>query len=136
AAMARLYAAAFASDPKLAEDLQAGRRYRAACAAAGAGCGSGADGPDLSGVERASWREQAREWLRADLGAWWGRLARGTAADSALVVQTLTAWRADPSLAGLREPTALQELSLDERGKCAALWQDVDVIVQRARGAH
>ena len=39
-AMARLYAAAFADDPGLADDLQAGRRYSAACSAALAGCGA------------------------------------------------------------------------------------------------
>src|SRR5262245_8906063 len=136
AAMARLYAAAFTSDPRLAEDLEAGRRYRGACAAAGAGCGRGADGPGLSGDERARWREQARDWLRADLTAWSGRLARGTAADSALVVQTLTAWRADPALTGLRDPPALEALSPDEREECATFWQEVDAILQRARGAH
>jgi serine/threonine-protein kinase len=134
AAMARMYTAAFASDPKLAEDLHAGRRYRAACAAAGAGCGSGIDGPGVSEDERARWREQAREWLRADLVAWSGRFARGAPADSALVAQTLMAWRADPALAGLRDKAELDELPPGEREKCAALWKEVEVILKRARG--
>jgi len=134
-AIAQLYAAAFASDSKLAEDLQAGRRYRAACAAAEAGCGSGADAPSIGDDERARWRGQARDWLRADLSAWSRRAARGTAADSALVVQTLTAWRADPALAGLRERTALEGFSADEREECLALWKEVDVVLERALGA-
>ena len=58
-AEAGLYAAAFAADPRLAEDLKAGCRYRAACAAALAGCGGGADGAKLSEEERARWRKQA-----------------------------------------------------------------------------
>jgi serine/threonine-protein kinase len=135
AAMARLYAAAFASDPKLAEDQQAGRRYRAACTAAGAGCGRGADGPSISEEERSRWRAQARDWLRGDLAAWSGRLARGPAADSAVVVQQLSAWRTDPALAGLREPAALDTLSADEREECFALWKEVDIVLKRARSA-
>jgi serine/threonine-protein kinase len=135
-ALARLYAAAFANDPKLAEDLQAGRRYRAACAAAGAGCGNGADGPAIGDDERTRWREQAREWLRADLAAWSGRLASGFVGDGAVLVQNLTAWRADPALAGLRDQAALEALSPGEREKCVALWQEVDVVLKRARGAR
>jgi serine/threonine-protein kinase len=135
-AMARLYAAAFASDPRLAEDLQAGRRYRAACSAAGAGCGSGADGPLISEAERAQLRQQARDWLRADLTAWSKRLAKGSVADSALVVQKLTGWRTDSGLAGLRERSALEALSADERGECLALWNNVDFLLKRARGAE
>ena len=132
-AMARLYAAAFADDPKLAQDLQTGRRYSAACAAAGAGCGSGADGPSTGEDERARWRKQARDWLRGDLAAWSARVTGGSAADSALVVQRLTAWRVDPALAGLREPAALDAFSIEERDECSALWKEVDVILKRAR---
>ena len=40
---ARLYAAAFAADPKLADDLKAGHRYNAACFAALAAAGQGED---------------------------------------------------------------------------------------------
>jgi hypothetical protein len=43
------------------------RRYDAACAAALAGCGNGKDTAKLSGDERAAFRKQALDWLRADL---------------------------------------------------------------------
>ncbi len=115
-------------------DLQAGRRYSAAWSAAMAGCGSGADGASISEEERARWREQARDWLRGDLAAWSGRLTSGAAKDSSLVVQNLTAWRTDPELAGLREPAALEALSAEEREDCIALWDEVEVILKRARG--
>jgi serine/threonine-protein kinase len=49
-ALARLYADAFAADPGLTEDLAAGHRYRAARAAALAGCGRGEDAPGLGSV--------------------------------------------------------------------------------------
>ncbi len=64
AAMAGLYTAAFAADPKLAEDLPAGHRYRAACCAAVAGCGGGADGAARARPCGRRWREQARRWSR------------------------------------------------------------------------
>src|SRR5262249_33731274 len=68
-AMARLYAAAFATAPALADDLVASHRYNAARAAAQAGCGHGADATGLGEDERRRWRDQAREWLKADLAA-------------------------------------------------------------------
>src|SRR5262249_34923392 len=46
-AMARLYAAAFATAPALADDLVASHRYNAARPAAQAGCGHGADATGL-----------------------------------------------------------------------------------------
>src|SRR5262249_60579522 len=53
ATTARLYAAAFTADPKLADDLQAGHRYRAARAAAPAAPGQGKDAEPLDDRERA-----------------------------------------------------------------------------------
>ena len=47
AQLARLWSDAFAADPSLA----AGHRYNAACAAALAGCGNGADAANLSDVQ-------------------------------------------------------------------------------------
>jgi serine/threonine-protein kinase len=132
AAAARLYAGAFAADPELAIDLQAGRRYVAACCAALAGCGGGLDGAQLSDDERAGWRRQARGWLRADLAAWSDKLASGNEADRALVRRQLTQWQADPDLAGLREPVALETLSPAERDECLALWKEIAALFQRA----
>ena len=48
---------AFAADPKLAEDLKVGSRYRAARAAALAGRGAGVGGSRLSEEARTRWRE-------------------------------------------------------------------------------
>src|SRR5260370_22251106 len=101
--MPRLYADAFAADPTLADDLRAGHRYNAARAAALAGCGRGEDGAGTGEPERARWRAQARQWLRADLAAW-GTTLDGDPAARHRLPQTLTRWRGDPDLAGLREP--------------------------------
>jgi hypothetical protein len=69
AATARL-AAAFASDPKLADGLKQQRRYNAACSTAVAGCGQGEDAAHLDEKELARLRQQARDWLTADLSLW------------------------------------------------------------------
>jgi hypothetical protein len=65
----RLYAGAFAAAPSLAVDFGAGHRYNAARAAALAGCGRGTDAIGLGEEERVRLREQARQWLRAELAA-------------------------------------------------------------------
>src|SRR5205807_10060268 len=77
-AAARLYADAFAADPKLADDPDVSHRYNAACAAALVACGGGEDGGTLSAAERARWRKQARAWLQAELAAWANKLESGS----------------------------------------------------------
>jgi serine/threonine-protein kinase len=154
-AAARLYADAFATDPALAktlisecrpraargdrqpvgriEELAPDCRYSAARCAALAGCGLGADGGKLSAGERRRWRKQARAWLRADLAARARTLDSGSPAARVLVRKMLTLWRAEPELSGLREPTALDKLSPDERKECLALWKEVATVLQRTQ---
>jgi serine/threonine-protein kinase len=135
-AAARLYAEAFATDPHLAEDPRSGYRSNAARAAAQAGCGLGQDGANLSTAERTLWRRQAREWLRADLAAYDKMLKSASGEAHALVGRMLADWKGDPDLAGLRESSALDTLSPDERNECLALWQAVDDLLKRARAAN
>jgi serine/threonine-protein kinase len=132
-ASAGLYAEAFAAVPLLAEDLGTGHRYNAARAAALAGRGLGADAASLGQEERMRWRKQARAWLRADLVAWSKKLDGGNTADRLLVQKTCTHWRTDPDLAGLRDMSALNELSTEEREECQALWNEVAAVLNRAQ---
>jgi serine/threonine-protein kinase len=126
---ARLYREALAAETALADDLWATHRYNAARAAAQAGCGRGEDATGLTEAERRRWRDQAREWLRADLRA------RVKAADAdansgrAGLQKMLTRWREDPDLACLREPAELQRLAAEERTEFAALWAEVAAAV-------
>jgi serine/threonine-protein kinase len=129
-AMARLYAEAFAADPHLANDPHVRHRYNAACAAALAG--GSPDAGELSEAERARWRAQARTWLQAEVTTLGQKLHRDPAAHR-LVHATLIHWRADPDLAGVREPSALDRLGADERKEWRALWQDVEVLLQRTQ---
>src|SRR5262249_41220961 len=128
ATTARLYAAAFTADPKLADDLQAGHRYRAACAAALAAAGQGKDAQQLDDRERARLRRQALDWLRADLAA----CARAT--DRALVERTLKHWQQDADLAGVRHEEALAGLRQAERAAWGQLWSDVAGLLQKTGG--
>jgi serine/threonine-protein kinase len=134
-ALARVFAEAFAADPRLAEALHDGLRYAAARAAARAGCGRSADAAHLGEPERARWRGQAREWLRADLAAWTKVLDGDPTGARQGVRQQLTRWRADADLAGLRDSAELEKLSATERQECRALWQAFDGLHERAGAA-
>ncbi len=70
AASARFWGDALADDPKLGDDRQAQHRYNAACSAAVAGTGQGIDDPKPDYAARANLRDQAKDWLRAELSAW------------------------------------------------------------------
>src|SRR5262249_9139343 len=106
AASARFRAAAFADDPALADDLKAGHRCAAALAAAGQALASG----ELSGKERVRWRQQALEWLRADLAANRKLLASGTPGSREEIERRLRRWQCDRDLASLRDKAALAKL--------------------------
>jgi serine/threonine-protein kinase len=131
-ALARLYADIFADAPRLADDLRSGRRYKAACWAARAGCGSGVDAARLGDEERVRWRKQARDWLTADLAAWSAALAGGASDQRELAKKVLTSWLKDPDLAGLRDAKGLAHLPETERAECRALWDQVDATLKRA----
>ena len=129
---ARLLAESFRVDPKLAEDMKAGRRYDAACLAALAGAGKGDDKPPLDEPEKARWRKQAIDWLRADLAYWAGQAETSKAEAKALVSQKLQRWKADSDLVGVRDETALEALQEDEEKACRALWAEVDALLAKA----
>jgi hypothetical protein len=133
AASARFWREAFQAQPALAEDLKAGHRYNAACAAALAGSGQGQDQPPLDDVAKARWRKQAVAWLQADLAAWSKLRASGPPQVRPALVTTLQHWKADPDLAGIREGPALAQLPADEQKACRALWAEVDALRAQAR---
>ena len=128
----RLYAVAFGADPKLAEDMSAGHRYNAACAAALAGAGKDPDQPPPDEAERARLRTQAVAWLRADLAAWTKQAASGPHQAKDLAAQTLEHWKTDADLVGLRDEAAVKALPEDERSACHALWSQVDAVLKKS----
>jgi tetratricopeptide (TPR) repeat protein len=120
-AAAVLYAAAFAARPALADDLETGDRYQAACAAARAAAGEGTDAARLGGPERAGLRRQALDWLRADLALGAGLLRDGKSPGWAI-----TTWPTAAALAGVRDQAPLAKLHAAEREEWRRLWADVD----------
>ena len=129
---AGLYAAAFAADPKLAADLGAGHRYNAACSASLAAAGQGEDAAKLDDKERTRLRQQALDWLKADLTAWANRLDSGPPQARPAIVKTLRHWQQDPDLAGLRDPAALARIPADEQKAFTQLWADVAALLKKA----
>jgi serine/threonine-protein kinase len=128
----RLYAAAFAADPKLADDLQAADRYSAACHAALAAADQGEEAVRFNDQERGRLRKQALGWLRADLALRTKQLESGQSADRAAVQGVLAHWQKDRDLAGLRDPAALAKLPPEDRAACAKLWADVAALLNEA----
>ena len=128
----RLYAAAFAADPRLADDPKAGHRYNAACDAALAAAGQGEDAARLDDQAKARLRKQALEWLRADLALRTKQLESGQPADRAVVQRAMRHWQQDSDLAGLRHKDALAKLPPEERATCEKLWADVAALLKKA----
>jgi eukaryotic-like serine/threonine-protein kinase len=129
AGAARLYADAFADEPKFADNLLAENRSDAARSAARAGAGLG-DGAALDEKERMRLRKQAVDWLRADLNARAKQLKANSADERADSAERLRWWRQDPALASLRVPAALAKLPADEQEACKKLWTDIDALLK------
>jgi serine/threonine-protein kinase len=127
AAASRQYAAAFALEPALLDKLTPGHRYDAACYAALAGCGQGADPPGIA--ERVRWRRQALTWLRAELAALARRVRTEEAPGRGAVERALRHWQRDADLAGVRGP-AVERLPAEERGPWRKLWDDVAALAR------
>jgi serine/threonine-protein kinase len=136
AASARFYAEAFADQPSLAQDLRAGHRYDAACAAALAAAGQGKDAGQLDDQQRAALRQQALDWLSADLGAWAKMVDKGSPPERLRVQRTLQHWQKDPDLAGLRDEEPLSRLPEAQRRQWQKLWAEVAALRDKAGGAR
>jgi tetratricopeptide (TPR) repeat protein/serine/threonine protein kinase len=128
----RLYADAFAAEPRLASNLQAGHRYHAACAAALAAAGQGEDAARLDDKERARLRRQALDWLKADHTGLGKLLDSGPPQARPFIVRVLSLWQKNTDLAGLRDTAALAKLPADEQKAFAQLWADVAALLKKA----
>src|SRR5262249_22236401 len=105
-AAVRFFGQAFAAEPKLADDLEAGHRFHGAWPAGVAGCGQGRAADPLDRAGRARLRRQALVWLRADLEAWSRLLDKAPeqARPAARMTMRLRRWLVDPDLADVRGP--------------------------------
>jgi hypothetical protein len=91
------------------------------------------DSDKLDDKDRARWRQQALDWLRADLTVYGKLLEGGKPEDRTLVRQRLQHWRQDRDLSGLRDKDAVDKLLAEEREACQKLWADVDTLLHKAQ---
>ncbi|HEY7312281.1 MAG TPA: tetratricopeptide repeat protein [Gemmataceae bacterium] len=131
AAAVRFYTDAFAEQTKLADDLNRELRYNAACAAALAGCGQGKDADKLDDKERARLRQQALDWLRADLKAYRQVMEKPAGNAGPAIAQRMQHWLKDTDFAGVRGEAVLRKLPEAERPLWQKLWQDVEALRQQ-----
>jgi tetratricopeptide (TPR) repeat protein len=128
----RFFSEAFASEVKLADDLQSQYRYNAARCAALAAAGNGEDAANLDETERTQFRSRSYVWLLEDLSAYAKLIDRGRSSDRILVQQRLRYWQEDSDLSGVRDSTALAKLPEPEREGWRKLWADVENLRKRA----
>ena len=133
----RLYAEAFAADPKLADDLAAAHRYNAAGSAAQAAAGQGADAAELDEQKRLDCGNKCS----AGSGPTWRRgtkeMETAKPPDRAKGQKQLQHWQDDPKLAGVRDREVLAKLPEGERKEWQALWAEVQALMDgAAKEAH
>jgi Flp pilus assembly protein TadD len=126
------YSAAFAADPKLAEDVRSQHRYNAARAAALAAAGQGDDTKGLGVEEWACLQQHALDWLRADLAAYAKLVAKGDKQALELVRQRLAHWQQDDDLIAVRDKDWLAAMPAFDRARWQQLWADVTALQKQA----
>jgi tetratricopeptide (TPR) repeat protein len=129
----QLYTEAFAADPVTADDLNASHRYNAACHAALAAAGDGENAGELTDAERASLRQQALAWLRADLALRAEQLSTGDDSGKDKSKRMLEHWQNDSDLSSIRDPQALAQLPDEERTAFEELWAKVGQLLESAK---
>ena len=110
----------------------AGWRSNVACAAALAGCGQGADADKLDTQEPARLRQQALDWLRADLKAYRQVLEKSQGKAGPAIAERMQHWLQDNDFAGVRGADVLARLPKGERQEWEKLWQESEALRQRA----
>ena len=130
-AAVRFAAEALAAKPELGANPQTGLLDLAASAAVLAAAGQGIDAGDLSGEERGRLRQQALDWLRADLKAWTKRADQ--AGGRPQLRRTLLHWQKNPELASVREAKEQEKLPTADRQAWQRLWADVAALLERTR---
>jgi tetratricopeptide (TPR) repeat protein len=128
----RYFTEVLAANPRLA-DPQTGHRHQAACCAALAGCGVGAEGARADEAARAALRQKALQWLRDDLAERARLLQRATPQERPLMTGDLCRWQFDDTLAGVRNADRRAALPAAERAGWEKLWADIAAVVAKAR---
>jgi len=122
----RFWQDAFQRAPELVEDRNSQHAYNAACNAVLATHEMTASNVDTNIASIAKLREQAMQWLSAELDAWTSLLITGAPAESPRVAQTMKHWQTDFDLYLIRDATSLEQLPEGERKAWQELWNRVE----------
>jgi tetratricopeptide (TPR) repeat protein len=134
-AAATRFAAAFAADPKIADNPDDTEvRFDAALAAAQAAVGIGSDAANLPDADRARWRRQAMDWFAADLTARAKQIDGDDRDARQAAVAALRRMERDPDLAKLRDDESISQLPPEESAKWYELWATVQELHSKAAG--
>lgn len=126
-AAARLYSWAFVADSALADDLEKGHRYNAACIALRAAAGQDEEMTAFGVEEWGHLNGLALKWLRTSLAQWASRAKDPKQRQK--VRDKLTHWKNDPDLAPIRDPASLAAMPSADRKAWESLWGDVDALL-------
>ena len=94
-----------------------------------AGCGKGRDAESLDDTARARWRQQALDWVKADLTVWKGRLKNSKAEQRVFVRRVLSNWLSHSDLEAVRNAEALKRFPKAEREAWSQVWADVRAVL-------
>jgi hypothetical protein len=93
----------------------------------------GKDADQLDDQQRARLRQQARDWLKADLDRWAPQAESDNPKERDAVQKRLKHWQTDADLAGIRDKDAVAKLPAEEQDACRKLWAEVETPLQKAR---
>jgi eukaryotic-like serine/threonine-protein kinase len=136
ATAASFYEASLAIEPSLADDLEAGHRFHAACAAAFAACGVSEDATLLDDGRKKALRRQALDWLTAEYNAWAERHRLGKPGDRTTAATAVRSWLRSEYLVCVRDEQALTKFPPEERRGWQALWAKAAVLAARDPAAQ
>ena len=124
------WAAMLSANPQLGKDRQNANLYNASRMALKAGCGKQ---QNVTEADQAILRQQALNWLKADLANWANLPDQDFPENRELIIRWLNDWKRDPDLAGIRDEAALRKLPPNEQLMWLTLWQNVESLSKQAR---
>jgi tetratricopeptide (TPR) repeat protein len=134
-ALATLYAAAFADNPRLADDTRCDHLALAANAAACASAGQGTDAANLDETEKTKWRQTAHEHLRAKFTAVMQSVQQ-LKMERTVAARYLTHWQREPDLAAVRDASRIAKMPKNEQQDWRKLWKEVAIAIAMLEGTR
>lgn len=136
---ARLFAAAFQRKASLMDNVLEGYRYNAACCALLTAERDGKYAAKIDDVEKKKRRDQARQWLQADLDVYARALQAPAGEMEAMQVvraaEVLPHWHVDSDLNSIRADKELARIAADEQAAWKKLWTEAALLLKKAQAS-